>query len=203
MKLKPFDKGHETWQRFAERVDLYFQAVPIADTDANRPRRRAILLQGMGIELYNKFVDSVGGQVGNLTFQEIVARVEDLVNPPPLEIHERYRFHTRRQQAGESAADYMVALRKIALSCNFGADLDNRLRDQFVFGLANVEIQTYLLRQPQLTVDNVVQLAQACERASQTMTLLSNGVQKVTVNAIRGQQDGRRASSERPKGKGK
>lgn len=184
LKLEKFNKEQETWQRFVQRVELYFISAGIGDNAANVAKRRAILLQGMGIELYNKFCDSAGGNIANMTFEQIVTAVEALVNPAPLEIYERFRFHGRAQQPDESAADYMVALRKIALSCNFGRDGANnadptnaRLRDQFVCGLRDQKMQQYLLQQAALTIDNCVTLAQSFESAVKTTDLLSrNGV---------------------------
>ena len=139
-KIKEFDQSKETWQRFVQRLNLHFIAEDIADNPDNQQKRRAKLLQLMGIELFNKFCDSVGNAAENLTFAQIVQRVNDLVNPQPLEIAERFRFLNRRQQLGESAAEYMVALRKMALMCNFAnnaADpISARLRDQYICSLA-------------------------------------------------------------------
>lgn len=181
-KLKEFDPRLETWQRFVRRVRNHFISHGIPDDEANAAKRRAMLLDSMGIELFNKFCDSANDAIDGLTFAQIIARVEGLVNPPPLEVYERYRFHSRKQQVGESASDYMVALRKIALTCNFANDAVNnadptsaRLRDQFVCGMASADMQKYLLQQPALTVDNVVTLAQSFERAEATSTYLTSG----------------------------
>ena len=89
-------------------------------------KRKAILFRTMGIGLFNKFCDIYTDQVEDATFDQIVDRVEGIVNPKPLETAERFRFFTRRQQRLETSADYMAALRKLALTCNFQKDSVSR-----------------------------------------------------------------------------
>ena len=188
-KIKDFDPSKETWQRFVARLRLHFTTEDIADDPAAQPKRKAMLLQLMGIELYNKFLDSAGDDLTNLTFIQIVERVNNLVNPQPLEIAERFRFLNRRQQQGESAAEYMGALRKMALTCNFANDAAEpnsaRLRDQFVCGLAKRDMQQFLLQQQQLTVDNVVNLATSFESAEKTTEMINQQFSvKTDVNKV-------------------
>ena len=44
-----------------------------------------------------------------------------------LSFAERFNFHRRRQQPGESAAQYMVELRRLAKTCHFGQFLNDAL----------------------------------------------------------------------------
>lgn len=187
-KIKEFDPAIEKWPRFVKRLQNYFIAERIANDDVNKPIRKAKLLQLMGIELLNKYYDSVGENVDQ-TFDEIVEQINKMVNPQPLEIAERFRFLNRRQQSGETAAQYMAELRKSALNCNFEKDaiepLNARLRDQFVCGLAKMEMKQYLLQQEKLTVENVVNLATSFEAAENTTELLSqSSTTKFEVNSV-------------------
>ena len=45
-------------------------------------------------------------------------------------IAERFHFHRRQQAPGESIADYNAALRTLATRCQFGAYLEEALRDR-------------------------------------------------------------------------
>lgn len=203
-KLKDFDREKETWQRFVKRVNLYFISAAVPNTEAGQTKRRAILLQAMGVDLFNKFCDSRGDNIDDLTFDQIVAAVETLVHPAPVEIYERYRFHNCKQQDDETVADYMVRLRKIALTCNFVADGANdadptraRLRDQFVCGLNDRAMQQHLLQQPQLVVDNCVTLATAFESAANTTKLMNTGGASSTASEVKAV----RKKSKKTKGK--
>ena len=41
------------------------------------------------------------------------------MNPKPSELAERFHFQKRLWEKDETGAQYMVALRKLALACNF------------------------------------------------------------------------------------
>ncbi len=66
----------------------------------------------------------------------------------PLEITERFHFHRRNQQSGETIADYIATLRKLALHCEFEEYLDQALQDRLVCGLLSEHIQKRLLPKP-------------------------------------------------------
>ena len=40
--------------------------------------------------------------------------------PEPLEVVERFKFQQRLRRTGESAVQYMAALKHLSVSCNFG-----------------------------------------------------------------------------------
>lgn len=199
-KLKDFDSEKETWPRFIERLKLYFTVIGVGNAEADQPKRKAILLNSMGIDLFNKYRDTHLDAIDTVTFDNIAQRVEAIINPRPIEIAERYKFHSRRQQHGEDSANYMLALRKLALTCNFGADganaLNNRLRDQFVCGLGNKDMQKFLLTQAELTLNNVVTFATSFESAERTTELFSQGAVKDTsVHAV-GRKESERKQSD-------
>ena len=80
-------------------------------------------------------------------------------------IAERFYFHKRAQAVGESIADFDAALRKIVLNCEFGATLEESLRDRFVCGLQHEATQRRLLSEPALTYQKAFEIAKAMETA--------------------------------------
>ncbi len=81
-------------------------------------------------------------------------------------IAERFRFHRRNQGVGESIVEFVVELRKLAKTCNFGAYLDQALRNQFVCGLRNEAVQRRLLTKPDtLTFARAVEVVEGMEAA--------------------------------------
>ena len=84
--------------------------------------------------------------------------------PARLVIAERFNFHRRYQQPGESAAQYMVELRRLAKTCHFGQFLNDALRDQLVCGLLiATNIQKHLLSEANLTAERILEISQAME----------------------------------------
>ena len=69
------------------------------------------------------------------TFDELVAALKGHFEPKPLVIAERFYFHRRAQAEGESIKEYMAELRRLTTHCEFGAFLDEALRDRLVCGL--------------------------------------------------------------------
>lgn len=72
-----------------------------------------------------------------IEYKEIVETLEDHFDPKSNEILENYRFYMRKQKSEENCAEFLIALRRMSVGCNFGAHLDTAIRNQFVFGLRN------------------------------------------------------------------
>ena len=83
---------------------------------------------------------------------------EAYCNPRRNVVLERYNFHARMQQPGESITSFLAALRSLAKTCEF-PDMDNMLRDRLVMGVADPATQRALLRQADLTLTAAVDIA--------------------------------------------
>ena len=66
------------------------------------------------------------------TLDEIVDVLTKHYEPKTLVIAEGFQFHRRNQAVGESVAEYIAELRRLTRHCEFGAYLDDALRDRFV-----------------------------------------------------------------------
>ena len=66
--------------------------------------------------------------------------------PTRLKIAERYRFHSAVQQQGQSIADFVRELKKLAGTCEFtNEQLNDNLRDRFICGLRSQHVKQKLL----------------------------------------------------------
>ena len=83
----------------------------------------------------------------------------------PLVISERYNFHIRKQSPTESTSEYVAELRRLASTCDFGAFLDEALRDRLVCGMRNEGARRKLLTESKLTLTKAIELAQCMEMA--------------------------------------
>ena len=88
---------------------------------------------------------------------------------------ERFAFHKHDQRPGETVNEFVIELRHLARTCNFGNFLDEALRDRLVCGLANCGTQKKLLSEKDLTLKKAVEVATAAE-----MSFLE-GPQRTTV----------------------
>ncbi|CAL9689673.1 unnamed protein product [Knipowitschia caucasica] len=114
-KVDEFDSTSEDWEAYIERVELYCTANNV-ETEKKAP----VLLSLMGAKTYNLLRNPVSpDKPSRKTFDEIVAILKSHLNPKPLVIAERFRFHKRNQLKDESISEYMAELRKLSQYCDF------------------------------------------------------------------------------------
>ena len=158
----PFDGNQEEWEDYAERLENYFIANDITDP----VKQRAILLNCVGASTYRLIKTlSLPGKPKDLTFTDIVDRVKTHFNPKPSVTIKRYEFNTRKQKPGESVAEYIASLRKIAEHCDYGPVLNDMLRDRLVCGTADERVQRRYLQESTLTYTKARDMALASETA--------------------------------------
>ena len=160
-KLKEFS-GDEDWEQYCERLEFYFVAHDVTD----EAKKKATLLSACGASTYKLMCDLVSPlKPKDKTFAELKDLVQKHLKPKPSEIVQRYKFHTRSQQSGESIATFVAELRHLSTDCNFGDTLSDMLRDRLVCGVNSVRVQKRLLAETALTFDSAFKLSTAMEMA--------------------------------------
>ena len=167
-----FKEGQEEWKQYVERLEQYL----IANGVENADKKRAIFLSTIGPQAYKLLSSLVAPAApGEKAYEDLVQAMTDHHSPPPSEIVQRYRFHTRFRQQGETVATYVSELRALAQWCNFGQSLENMLRDRLVVGIDNEAIQRRLLSETTLTFKKALELAQSLEAAVKNTKEIQNG----------------------------
>ena len=129
-------------------------------------QKRAIFLTEVGPEVYSVLSNLLSpAKPKDKSLADIVQKLKNHYDPAPLEITESFHFGMRNQLADESISDYIVALKKLSIHCNYGEFLNRALRDSFVCGLNSVKIQNKLLKTQSLTFDIVCNIAISMELA--------------------------------------
>lgn len=138
VKVEPFDPANSTWSRWVERLEMAFDIMQT--TNENKQK---FLLHYICMDSYNVLCDKLAPEKPQTkTYAEIETLLKTHYEPAPLEIVENYKFLLRKQADGEKVADFVVALRRLSIHCNFGAYLETALRNQLVFGLRQQKVQT-------------------------------------------------------------
>ena len=99
-----------------------------------------------------------------ITSSTLLAKVKVYFAPAPCEIVERFKFRKRYRKP---ISEFLNKLRKWSEFCNFGGTLENRLRDQLVFGIHDDRIQQKLLDSRSLTLQTALVVALSFESAAQ------------------------------------
>lgn len=157
--FKYFDKPKMIWDRWLTRFEGSYAILAPKDD-----KKQGLLLHYIGMETYDLLCDKLAlVEPEQKTYERIKSILQKVFDPTPLEIVENYRFHLRKQADDESVEEFSIALRKLAIHCNFGNYLDTALRNQFVFGLRSSRIQNRLLETDKITVDSALTTAKAME----------------------------------------
>lgn len=185
--IDAYDRKKTCWSRWVERQETAFTIYGVVDETL----RRNLLLHLMGSETYEALCDKIApDNPRTKTFQRIVDTLEQHFNPRPLEISENFRFKCRCQgdknalSPEETIDEYLIALRRIAVTCNFGNYLDTALRNQFVFGLKRNDIRGCLLERRDLTLQDARDIAVSMELSQKGGAEIAGSLSKSEVNAV-------------------
>ena len=165
-RVDEFDSTKDDWLQYVERLEHFF----VANGIDNAEKKRAVLLTAVGAATYKTLRNIVSpSKPGEKSYAQLVEALSKHFKPTPSEIVERFKFHSRVRKAGESIATFVSELRSLSEYCNFGATLDDMVRDRLVCGVNDNAIQKRLLAEPSLTYQKAVELALSIETAAQSM----------------------------------
>lgn len=160
-KIGEFREERETFVCYLERFEQFLAANNVADE-----RRLPIFLSVVGPTAYGILKNLLQPTLPkDKDYAAITKALKDHYHPKPIVISERFKFHKRNQREGEKVTDYVVALKKLSIDCEFGTFLNDALRDRLVCGLRAENIQRKLLAEAELTFDRAVNMASAMEMA--------------------------------------
>ncbi|XP_077544876.1 uncharacterized protein LOC144158092 [Haemaphysalis longicornis] len=159
--LEPFEGGGDDWPCYVDRLQAFFLANDVAPE-----KRTSVFISCSGQKTYALLRNLVKpAKPSHKTLDEILLVLGSHYCPKPSAVVQRFRFNSRVRAEGESVSNFIAALKSLSEHCNFGAELENMLRDRIVCGINSADVQTRLLEKPDLTFDDAVQTALAMEAA--------------------------------------
>ena len=93
--------------------------------------------------------------------EEVFEALERVFRPESNQTLSRFKFRNMKQTSAQSCDSYMSQLRLSLLECKYRNDSNELLKDQFIFGLYNKEIQDHLLGEISETDNSVKALYEA------------------------------------------
>ena len=192
-KIEEFVAGDDDWTSYEERSGHFFAANGITDAE----KKRLSSTVGDQCECLRSLVSPA--KPGEKTYLELVTVMGAHFNPEPseLEIVQRYKFHSRFRQHGESVATFVSELRALAEHCKFGSTLNDMLRDRLVCGIYEDLIQRKLLSESKLTFDKALEMALGIETAMKNIQELQGGHRQASGAGDRQEQSGNSADVHR------
>ena len=151
-----FQPGSETITAYLERLHAYL------DANVSSAKRSPFLVSTIGPKTYAVLRSLLAPETPQTKqYKTLVDVLKKHYEPKPLIIAERYTFNQRNQRSGESVAEYVAELRRLAATCKFAAFLDDALRDRLVCGLRSESARRRLLAD----AEGEISLARAIEHA--------------------------------------
>ncbi|KAI7802842.1 hypothetical protein IRJ41_020318 [Triplophysa rosa] len=166
--LATFDVKVQTWEEYTEILEQFFMANEIDDEG----KQRAILISVVGAQTYER------------SYQQLVTMLKDHFNPQPSEIVQRFKFDLRTKKPTETMTEYVAELRCLAQDCNYGATLNQMLRDRLVCGIDDDRIQRRLLSETNLTFETALKIAVAAETTSKNVLDLKYKTSEQVCNSV-------------------
>nr|XP_015800346.2 uncharacterized protein LOC107375995 [Nothobranchius furzeri] len=161
--VSPFARESQSWEEYSEMLEVFFEANEIDDAD----EKKAVLLSGVGSATYSLLRSLLSPETQkDKTYDELIQILQTHFSPKPSQIVQRFKFNSRMQKTGETVAEYVAELRRLAQHCEYGDVLPQMLRDRLVCGVQDDWMQRRLLSEADLTFEKALKLCQAMESAS-------------------------------------
>ena len=131
------------------------------------------LLGRDGVKIYKTFVFADAADAKKIN--PVLDEFSDYFEPIKCEVFDRFRFHKRHQQQGESFDTWLVDLMSLVKSCNYGTDagIKSVLRDQIVLGVVGDIVREKLLYDHMLTFASACAIVPACESSSSQLSQIA------------------------------
>lgn len=167
-QVEAFDESVSDWETYDERLTSFFEVNNI------QPEKQVhAFLSLIGPKTYALLKSLVSPTPpATKTLAELKQALNEHLSPKPSVIAERAKFHRRVQRDGETIAEFVAELKRLAQTCKFGTHLEETLRDRFVCGLVRVDIQKCLFAEDESlsfkrAVEKALSLEQATRNASE------------------------------------
>ncbi len=161
------------WKRFEREWGNYEIAARLKDPekpDQNKQLRTATLLACIGSDALDVF-DNLDFASDNdrADIDIVLVKLREYCIGKTNETYERYCFNVATQEAHESVDEFVMRLKKLSKTCNFGALEESLVRDRIVVGIKDEATQKKLLQQDSLTLKLCVDICRSFESTATKM----------------------------------
>ena len=145
----------QRWSKWVKGLEYFLVASNITD----KKQRRAVLLHLAGPEVQTVF--ETLSETGD-DYATALAKLTEYFDPKKNIPFERHLFRQAAQGPTENMDSYVTRLRSLAKSCEYD-NVDEMIRDQVVDKCASNSLRRRLLRETDLTLDGLLQIARSVE----------------------------------------
>ena len=180
--LKVAGEAADDWERFKCEFENYEIATDLVDCDEKK--RAAVFLACIGSAahaIFRTFKFETDGDRAKI--EKIKEQFDKHWLGEVNVTYERYVFHQRIQQPGESVEDFVADLRKLAKSCAFEQLEDSLIRDRLVVGIRDDPTRRRLLQVKNLSLTDAINACKVTEATNRRLRTM-NGTAAAEVDAL-------------------
>ena len=149
------------WELWSNNLEMYFLAAGIADTK----RQKALLLY-LGGENLRQIHRNLGDDKEE--YKDTKEFLDTYFKPKKNVTFERNKFYSTHPNADEITSAYVTRLKDLSRSCGFDTySSDSAVVDQVITKCKSNRLRRRLLREPNLTLPKLLEVAYATEAAEE------------------------------------
>ncbi|XP_053388814.1 uncharacterized protein K02A2.6-like [Mercenaria mercenaria] len=150
------------WNEWKQRFSFYRTASKLHKDDGEI--QVATLIYTMGQNADNLLKSFNLSADDSKKFEQVLDEFDKHFNPKKNVIHERAKFHSRRQNQGDTAESFIRSLYELFENCAFPGDTKNeQIRDKIVIGILDTNLSEKMQLESELTLEKAVQMARQSE----------------------------------------
>lgn len=135
--ISEFNLKIDDFSSWIERFELY-----VLLNEINSHKKKLMFLTLLGNDGYVLVRDlCTPYKPIDKSYDTLKEMLSNYINPKPNVLTERYKFKERKQGSEETINQFVTALKKFSQYCEFGANLDDSLGDQVVYGIRDNNIK--------------------------------------------------------------
>ncbi|GFN86919.1 hypothetical protein PoB_001342500 [Plakobranchus ocellatus] len=175
----------ERWRVWQESIELYFDLAMKSSTEAEKCKAVLYIIGEEGRKIHNTWTLS---EEERDKVQPLLKKFKEYCTPRNNIILERYKFNSRVQKPDETVDQFVVDLRQMAKTCQFGVLEEDMVRDRIVVGMYSKTMKERLLRESDLTFKIALDLCRAAEQSKSGLAVMDEKVGAAAVDALRKQK---------------
>lgn len=123
---------HENWILWHQRLEMHFTEIGCTA----EPSKISTLLKTIGSEAYSIVHSLCSPEVPSTkSYQQLCDILKQQFTPPVIVYQERKNFYTAQMAPNETVASWFARVKKLAIDCKFGAQLEAAVKDKFIMEL--------------------------------------------------------------------
>ena len=146
-----------------------------------KQRRRALLLHLAGTDVQDIF-STLPDTGERHQYEQAITAFNKYFVPQVNSTHARHAFHELQPRDGELTQQFVTRLKKAAVDCEYGTEVDNNIRDAILWKCPSNYIKRHLLEEGSgLTLTRTIEIATQCEKIDAQLNSNTELVSRITT----------------------